>query len=115
MWRLSVLVLLACCTSENGEGSTEGQVWSTSCPPEPSLVAVLHPDGTFTEAHDGHGRWRISDNALHVVVLRHPSVQFMSMYPELISLDEDGVLPFIDPGTIEAEADGLKSQFDRCS
>jgi hypothetical protein len=30
-------------------------------------------------------------------------------------LDEDGVLPFIDERTVEADSGGLKKRFYRCS
>ena len=106
---------LLCAGFALGACSTQStpQIWSTICPP--SFQAILNPNGTFIEAGDGRGRWRIESGALHVEVLQHSSVEFISLYPELISLDEDGVLPFVDERTVEAERDGLTMRFLRCS
>ncbi|MDQ3145161.1 MAG: hypothetical protein M3Q57_09850 [Pseudomonadota bacterium] len=94
----------------SGDGAP--QLWSTSCPP--SFETVLYPNGTFVEAGDGRGRWRRDGRTLKIEVLQHPSVEFQSLYPELMSLDEDRVLPFINEQTLEAERGGLKKLFHRC-
>jgi len=110
MWRarliLSGLALTAC--SSGGEP----QIWSTVCPP--SFETLLYPNGTFIEAGDGRGRWRRDGQTLKIEVLQHPSVAFESLYPELISLDEDRVLHFLDERTLEAERGGYKKLFRRC-
>lgn len=89
------------------------QVWGTSCPDQ--LAAELRPDGTYTDGGGGQGRWRIEGRILHLTVLEPHKMAFMSLAPELISMDEDGRLPFVEPRVIEAEMGGLKTHFHRCS
>ncbi|QIL01707.1 hypothetical protein G7078_02170 [Sphingomonas sinipercae] len=109
----SACFAFAACSADTSRPPSDGQVWATSCGGD--LYAILHPDGTFVEAGDGRGTWRREGNTLRFRVIAHPGVEFLSMYPELISLDDDGLLPFVDEKTIEAELGGLRRRFYRCS
>lgn len=111
-----LLAVCACSGAERHSGSKVAsgtQVWAIKCPDQ--LSAQLHSDGRYSDGGGGYGRWWIDGTFLRLHVDKQHTIEFMSLYPELISMDGDGRLPFVGEGAIEAELNGLKHRFYRCS
>jgi hypothetical protein len=116
---LRYLVVFAACACSGAERNSEPvtanptQVWAIKCPDQ--LSAELRPDGRYDDGGGGHGRWWMEGKSLRLQVVKPHTIEFMSLYPELLSMDEDGHLPFVAQGIVEAELDGFKHRFRRCS
>lgn len=74
----------------------------------------LSPDGSYREIGGCTGRWWRSGGAVHLGGTCPLSILTADPLP-IMGHDEDGVLPFVSPGVIEARARGVAKQVRRCS
>lgn len=71
-------------------------------------------DGTYAEMEGCSGRWSRRDDALTIGPLCPMSFLTTDPLP-IMGYDEDGILPFVAPGLVEARGGGVAKRVRRCS
>jgi hypothetical protein len=111
MHRILLLLAVAGCSRPAPQ---QAERWSVSDCSDGGSIHFL-ADGTWMEMNSGSGRWSRRGDAVHLRFdVRAPDILTAAPITDM-SQDEDGILPIVAPGVMEARVGAATRRVRRCS